>query len=365
MAEKKNRSGRASDLRKRAEETDRGKAARMSENMEALSPDEVRQTLHELRVHQIELEMQNEELRRTQAELDASRARYFDLYDLAPVGYCTVSEKGLILEANLTAATLLGVDRGALVQQPISRFILKEDQDIYYRHRKQLFETHSTSSGPAGEPQACELRMVKKDGPAFWARLEATAAWDAGGAAVCRVVLSDMTERKRYEEKLEHFAIHDQLTGLLNRRSLEDMLNRTIAKAKRGAVSSLLYMDLDNFKDINDSVGHSAGDGVLITLAGILREAVRTEDIVFRLGGDEFAVLLDGMAGREALPAAGRLRATVEAHNFELEGRVFPFSISIGLIEINGALNTGELLSQADAAMYRAKAQGKNRVVVA
>ena len=96
--------------------------------------------LHELRVHQIELEMQNEELRRTQAELEASRARYFDLYDLAPVGYFTLSEKGLILEANLTAATLLGVARGDLVKQPLPRFILPEDQDIYYLHRKQLLK---------------------------------------------------------------------------------------------------------------------------------------------------------------------------------------------------------------------------------
>lgn len=177
-------------------------------------------------------------------------------------------------------------------------------------------------------------------------------------------VFDDITKRKRYEKKLEYFAIHDQLTGLLNRHSLEDMLSRTIAKAKRGAVSSPLFMDLDNFKDVNDSVGHNAGDEVLITFAGLFKGAVRTEDIVFRLGGDEFAILLDGMASRESLPAAGRLRATVEAHNFELEGRVFPLSLSIGLIEIDGTLATGELLSQADAAMYRAKAQGKNQVVV-
>jgi diguanylate cyclase (GGDEF)-like protein/PAS domain S-box-containing protein len=178
-------------------------------------------------------------------------------------------------------------------------------------------------------------------------------------------VFDDITEQKLYEEKLEHFAIHDQLTGLLNRHSLEEMLSRTIAKAKRGKVSSLLYMDLDNFKEVNDSVGHAVGDEVLITLAGLFKDAVRTEDIVFRLGGDEFAVLLDGMASRESLTAAGRLRATVEGHNFDFEGRVFPLSLSIGLIEIDGALTTGELLSQADAAMYRAKAQGKNRVVVA
>jgi diguanylate cyclase (GGDEF)-like protein len=175
----------------------------------------------------------------------------------------------------------------------------------------------------------------------------------------------DITGRKQLEEKLEHFAIHDQLTGLLNRRSLEDILSRTIAKAKRGAVSSLLYMDIDNFKDVNDTVGHSAGDEVLITLAGLLKAALRTEDTVFRWGGDEFAVLLDGMASRESLPAVERLRSIVEAHRFEFEGRVFPLSLSIGLIEIDGSLNIGEQLSQADAAMYRAKTQGGNRVVLA
>ncbi|MHB8090196.1 MAG: HD domain-containing phosphohydrolase [Syntrophales bacterium] len=181
-------------LRRRAEGIARGKAFRIPEDMESLSVEAARQMLHELRVHQIELGMQNEELRRAQAELDASRARYLDLYDLAPMGYCTLSEQGLILEANLTAATLLGVAKSALVKQPIFRFILKEDQDIYYRHCKQLFES--------GEPQACELRMVKSDGTAFWVHLAATAAQDVDGAPVCRTVMSDITERKQGEERL-------------------------------------------------------------------------------------------------------------------------------------------------------------------
>ena len=176
-------------------------------------------------------------------------------------------------------------------------------------------------------------------------------------------VFDDVTERKSYEEKLKHFAVHDQLTGLLNRRGLEDILSRSIAKAKRGAVSSLLYTDLDNFKDVNDTIGHSAGDDVLVILVDLLKAALRTEDIVFRLGGDEFAVLLDGIDGREALFAAERLRAAVEAHRFELQGRVFPLSLSIGVVRIDGTLALGELLSEADTAMYRAKAQGKNRVV--
>jgi PAS domain S-box-containing protein len=184
----------AQDLRRRAEEIARKKSARMPENLDVLSPKAARQLLHDLRVHQIELEMQNEELRRAQEALESSQARYFDLYDLAPVGYFTLSEKGLILEANLTAAGLLGVTRGALVKKPFTSFIVREDQDVYYRRRKQLFET--------GAPQVCELRLVKKDGDPFWARVEATAVKDADGAPMCRAAVSDITERKRVEETL-------------------------------------------------------------------------------------------------------------------------------------------------------------------
>ena len=116
---------------------------------------------HELQVHRIELEMQNEELRRAMEELKTSRARYFEIFALAPVGYCTLNEHGLILEANLFATRLLGADRSTAVKQPLTRFIFPDDQDIYYRQRKNLVES--------GEPQACDLRMVKPDGTAFWA----------------------------------------------------------------------------------------------------------------------------------------------------------------------------------------------------
>jgi len=171
-------------------------AAPRPENTEILSPEKTLRVLQELRVHQIELEMQNEELRRAQVELDATRARYFDLYDLAPVGYCTISAQGLALEANLAAAGLLGVSRTALVGQPISRFILKEDQDSYYLHRKRLFET--------GERQTWELRMAKKDGTIFWVHLALGASQGADGAPVFRVVMSDITERKHAEERQRH-----------------------------------------------------------------------------------------------------------------------------------------------------------------
>jgi PAS domain S-box-containing protein len=159
--------------------------------------------LHELQVHQIELEMQNEELRRAQAEIEVSRARYFELYDLAPVGYFTVSEKGLILEANLIAASLLGVSRNAMGRQPLTRFILREDQDIYYNYRKKLFET--------GEPQVCELRMMKADDIHFIVRMEAVRAQDADGSQVSLIVVNDITKLKHAEEKVKFLATFPQL----------------------------------------------------------------------------------------------------------------------------------------------------------
>jgi PAS domain S-box-containing protein len=182
-------------LRQQAEELADANGLASSADLEALSPEAARQMLHELRVHQIELEMQNEELRRAQLELDSSRARYFELYDLAPVGYCMLNEQGLILQANLNAAVLLGVARSALVRQPISGFIFRDDQDIYYRFRKQLFETE--------EPQWCDLQMIKHDRTPLWVQLAATSAVDEEGVRVMRLVLNDISDRKRVEAERE------------------------------------------------------------------------------------------------------------------------------------------------------------------
>ena len=218
MTKKQPRPDDFADLRRRAEEkahTDEAQAQK------PLSPKESGRLLHELQVHQIELEMQNEELRRAQGELEAARARYFDLFDLAPVGYFTLSEQGLILEVNLTGAGLLGVERRDLVKKQLTRFILPEDQDIYYRHRKQLFET--------GTPQVYDLRVLRADADPFSARWETTEAQDADGAPVCRAVMSDITARKQAEEKLAELDRRkDQFLAMLShelRNPLAPILN--------------------------------------------------------------------------------------------------------------------------------------------
>ena len=264
------------------------------------------------------------------------------------------------MDWNRGAEKIFGYTESEISGQPVIRLLPSRYRD---RHLTGMSRVQAGEE-PQVIGKTVELEGLRKDLSEFPIELS-LADWKTGGGRFYTAILRDITERKLNQKYIEYLAIHDSLTGLLNRHSLEDILNRTIAKAKRGTMSSLLYMDLDNFKEVNDTVGHSAGDEVLIILTNLIKAELRTEDIVFRLGGDEFAVLLEGMSGRVALSAAERLRLIVEAHPFEPGGRVFPLSLSIGLIEIEGTLTTGELLSQADAAMYRAKAQGKNRIVQA
>ena len=186
------------DLRRQAERVFAGRPPEPPDSTSGTSPEELHRLIHELQVHQIELEIQNEELRRVQLELDASLSRYFDLYELAPVGYCTLSEQGLILKANLTLATQLGSPRGQLLAQRFSAFIIRKDQDIFYRHRPKSRETTATV--------AFELRMVPKQGPLFWARIELRVLPAANGPLEYLLAVSDITPLKQLEESLRDLA---------------------------------------------------------------------------------------------------------------------------------------------------------------
>ena len=156
----------------------------------ALSLAEARRVLHELQVSQVELEAQNVELRHSRLELEESNARYFDLFDMAPVGYLTLDADGVIVEANLTAAALLGAARGALASQPLTSFISPEDQDIFHHHRRIVSE---------GAPHECELRLANaRSGGACWVRLLCAAARNGG----YRVTLTDSTELRRHRDHL-------------------------------------------------------------------------------------------------------------------------------------------------------------------
>ncbi len=259
--------------------------------------EETAQTLHELRVHHIELEMQNEVLRTHQAELEAGRARYHDLYDLAPVGFCTLCEQGLILEANLTAATMLGTPRGALVKQPISRFIFKDDQDIYYLHREKLFE--------ADQLQECELQLVKPDDTIIWAHLTAIAAEAEDGTSACRLVLTDITERKGAEEALRD---SERKYQTLIHQAPAALFLHTID----GSIMEYNQLTLERY-------GYSADEILTMNASDIDPDYREREDT--------------GLFWEE-LTSKGQLR--FEARHRKKGGVIFPVEINLAPIEIKG-----------------------------
>ncbi len=197
MPETERQIGKTNRLRQIAEEMAEKRKAVMTPDFNNLSPEEVQKVFHELSVHQIELEMQNEELCAVRAELEAARARYFDLYNQAPAGYLTVNDQGIILESNQTAATMLGTTVLNLKNQPLSNWIFSEDQDIFYHHRMSIYGT--------GRPQACELRMKSNAGSAvdktIWVRLESSL--QSSDNPVFRVIVSDITEKVRLTEQVQ------------------------------------------------------------------------------------------------------------------------------------------------------------------
>lgn len=169
----------------------------VSEDLTGMSPQQIAGLVHELRVHQVELKMQNDELRRIQAELENARDRYLHLYDFAPTAYFTVNEKGTVAEANLTAATLLDRPRKALIGQMFSRFIHRDDQDTWYLYRKNLLET--------GIFQSPQLRLVKSDGGVFYVNLECMLVEESGSECkVIRIAATDVTRLKQAEQALQH-----------------------------------------------------------------------------------------------------------------------------------------------------------------
>lgn len=223
MVGQANTTSKASDLRMQAESR---LSARIHPNESTMQdwPLEAKRLLHELQVHQIELEMQKEELQSTQVALEASRARYVQLYDEAPIGYATLSESGAILECNLRMATLLGIERSALVGRPITDFLGRDAQDTFYLHRRWMQRD--------GSPQSFELGMKRRDGSPFWAQLEMAVADLPGELRQgARLVVSDLSLRKQAEEERNQLATKLQRTqkmeslGLLAGGVAHDMNN--------------------------------------------------------------------------------------------------------------------------------------------
>jgi diguanylate cyclase (GGDEF)-like protein/PAS domain S-box-containing protein len=211
-------------------------------------------------------------------------------------------------------------------------------------------------------PRAFSHRIVWPNGAVRWLRCEAVATVDeAGSLERLHGMAQDITELRQVEERLKHQAFHDSLTSLPNRQLFVDRLNQALGRTRRRPRRkvAVLFMDLDNFKGVNDSLGHELGDRLLVAVGERIRECLRPEDTLARFGGDEFTVLVDDVGNpADAVRVARRI---IEAHRepFVLEGRELFIKPSIGIaLGITRTSSTDELLREADTAMFRAKEEG-------
>ncbi len=437
--------------------------------------------LHELRVHQVELELQNAELRAAQIALEEVRDQYIDLYEFAPVGYLTLSETGMIQAINLAGAHLLGRDRAEIVNRRFAHFVAPEDFDRWHRFFIGALKEQS--------PKAY-FKLQCKDAPALYTLIDYKIAKEASGTLGLRIAITDVTERvkaenelkisalafdsragimvtdahgliirvnrafsdmtgyeasevigrnpsvlksgiqdqafyqdlwthlkvsgtwegeisnrhkkghiivewlaisavtdvngsvinylgsfyeitqkKAAEAEIQRLAFFDPLTALANRRLLVDRIQHAMVVSQRSKkFGAIILLDLDGFKSVNDTQGHSTGDGLLVSSAQRIQGAVRAGDTVARMGGDEFVILLEELgdnvqdAAVFASVIGEKVREALEAP-YDFDGHKSYCSASIGItlfLAREESLDT--VMKHADVAMYRAKQSGRNCV---
>ena len=278
-----------------------------------------------------------------------------DLYNNAPCGYHSLNGEGIYVEVNDTELRWLGYSRAEVVGKV--RFA-----DFLTEAGREAFRTNFARFLERGEVNDIEYEIVRRDGTTMRVLLSATMIRDERGRLVMsRATLFDITERNLAEQRIAHLAHHDALTGLPNRSLLIDRLQQAIAHAHRSQTrAAVLFLDLDRFKTINDSLGHGAGDRLLQAVASRIQLCVREEDTVARLGGDEFVVVLrDVESANAAMLVAEQIAQTLnETFRVQQHDLHVTASVGISLYPEDGA-DTDALLKHADTAMYHAKDAGR------
>ncbi len=292
---------------------------------------------------------------KAQEALKITEAQYQALYENAPDIYTTLSASGEILSINRNGAAMLGYEVTELIGESAAKVIHPEDQREVFASVDKLFH----------DPEAkvdIEYRKVRKDGSILW--VHQRASLEPGVTTHRLLVISrDITDKRNLEDKLAYQASHDALTNLLNRREFEQRLQLVLTRdADPTDKHVLCFLDLDQFKIINDSCGHIAGDELLRQVAALLKGLVRSRDTLARIGGDEFAVLMEHATLDSAVKFAEKIRATIEAFVFHWRTQRFSIGVSIGVVPIQTARSITDTLNLADMACYTAKKDGRNRV---
>ena len=296
------------------------------------------------------------ERRWAESELREAQERFRSAFEHAPIGMALAGIDGELFRVNRALARMLGRAEDQLLGVSIFDLTHPEDQASIRAHVDKLV----TGEIPSYQ---VEQRYLHTDGREVWTAISASIVRDSVGTPMYVVhQIEDVTARRRDGERLAHQAIHDPLTGLPNRLLFVDRLRRALAEG-RDDYTAVLFLDLDHFKVINDSLGHSAGDRLLVTIADRLRNTVRPNDTVARFGGDEFTVLCKAVPDeRVATEIAERIAEAVSKPVQLSEGEVY-ITVSVGIALSGSEMETPEtLLRNADAAMYSAKEHGRDRL---
>ncbi len=263
-----------------------------------------------------------------------------------------------ILYTNPAFDNMFGYDHGEVIGQHISMLCASDEIDS-----GDLISNIHAELSHKGVWQG-DILNAKNGGASFWSSVNAATFHHAEYGEVSVVVLSDITERKEMDSKLSHLASHDALTGLMNRYEFEKRVARVISTTLQGHTEhAMCFLDLDQFKVINDTCGHAAGDELLRQLGRLLNGIIRKRDTLARLGGDEFGVLMEHCMLAQSKSIADKILKAIVDYQFFWDGKVFRIGVSIGLVAITEfSGNITEVLKRADAACYLAKDLGRNRV---
>lgn len=327
------------------------------ENLENL----VRRRTTELHDRTQQLEDANQRLQNEIDERIIAETKYRSIFENAIEGIFQVSPEGKVVSANPAMARILGYSTPQELMDSKDDFCSRLCEDASKKEKFfRVLEDH-------GSVQAFEVMTSRQGGQALWASVNAHMVTGKTAENVhFEGTLEDISDHKRFEEQLLHQSLHDALTGLPNRALFSDRLSQAISRTTRNnSFFALLYLDVDRFKVINDSLGHAAGDQFLLKLAERLRGCTREADTLARLGGDEFAVISEQVRTLSGATMVAERILEEMRKPFTIEGREIYSTVSIGIICCGGGCGTAEeVLRDADLTMYRAKSNGKARYEV-